>query len=377
MFNNLPKIYLRGPVGSYMEAAFEYQLQQIPKNIKEVVMIIDSPGGGVRAGFKIIDRVEALGFKVHVLIHGTAASMASIIAMSATGKTYITRNSTFHLHQISALTFGKLGDMQDDVGFFEKLQNRLNLMIKNRTGLSDAKIKEMMSREHYLVGEEAVQEKLIDAVYDEKEHGSIKSEINHSPTIEAFAMKFSFKNLLNKIKNFNDSEFKESEVNENNAEAFESAIVNTISNLESQVSDKDKEIAQLKTDHETALADKDKKITSLESEVKTLKETNESDDKKTEAEKRAKVLDDAVKANKITPATKKSYESDDSLKALDSNQLTAIFKDMKPVVDKTDLDDPEAEKSKEDKIEALKKEAVEKNWSPAELQGKIDKIENE
>lgn len=73
---NLAKLYLRGPI--YESDSFEKQIEEIKKNsnIKGVLLIIDSPGGGVGASIEIANMIKDLRDSMPVIAHveGTMAS---------------------------------------------------------------------------------------------------------------------------------------------------------------------------------------------------------------------------------------------------------------------------------------------------------------
>ena len=73
---NLAKLYLRGAI--FESDSFEKQIEEIKKNpdIKGVLLIIDSPGGGVGASIEVANMIKDLRDKMTVIAH-VEGSMAS------------------------------------------------------------------------------------------------------------------------------------------------------------------------------------------------------------------------------------------------------------------------------------------------------------
>jgi ATP-dependent Clp protease protease subunit len=305
-------IDLSGYVGPNMAAYFEYILSTLPKNTKEAYVKINSGGGGVIEGFRIIDLMESSDITFHTVVHGMAASMAAIIALSADGKRIITKNSTLMLHQLSAFTFGKLSEINDDVGFYNKLQDRLSAVVKNSSNLDDDKIAQIMSRESYFDADAALELNLVDEIFKKD---NIKAKTAQPQN--GADMKFIFNKLKARLKNF-----KEDEVTQANADSFENEVDSVISNLESEVAD----LITKKAQQETEIAD-------LKAQIKVF-EDNQSDAateaEKAEATERENVLANLVNDKIITPAKAKAYKDDEALKVLNSEQIKALHKGDKP-----------------------------------------------
>ena len=67
---------------------------------KEILIIINSPGGSTDSGFAILDTIRLLKSKVTTLVTGLAASFGSVLSIAATsGKILATPNSRIMVHQ--------------------------------------------------------------------------------------------------------------------------------------------------------------------------------------------------------------------------------------------------------------------------------------
>jgi ATP-dependent protease ClpP protease subunit len=95
-----------------------------------IEVIFNSPGGGVIAGMALFDLLTRLslrgGGSHHVTIgaQGYAASMAGIL-LQAGDTRWIGSQSYLMIHEISAGTGGKIGEMKDDVDFYDRICARV------------------------------------------------------------------------------------------------------------------------------------------------------------------------------------------------------------------------------------------------------------
>lgn len=107
-----------------------------------IVIRINSPGGSVLDGFALFDTILRLRRKGHhITTHGIGmiASMATII-MQAGDERVVDANSWFMIHEIGSGTRGKLSDMEDDLKFSKRLNDRLFSILAERSTLSSAAI---------------------------------------------------------------------------------------------------------------------------------------------------------------------------------------------------------------------------------------------
>lgn len=92
----------------------------------DIEIIFNSPGGSVIDGMALFDQIVALSkrgggrHKITIGTRGYAASMAGIL-LQAGDVRWIGANSYLMIHEISAGTGGKLGEMSDDVDFYNRV----------------------------------------------------------------------------------------------------------------------------------------------------------------------------------------------------------------------------------------------------------------
>lgn len=108
-----------------------------------ITIRINSPGGSVLDGFALLDTILRLRRKGHkITTHGIGmiASMATII-MQAGDERVLDQNAWFMIHEVSAGTSGKASEMEDQMKFTLKLQDRLLDILAERSKLTKTQIK--------------------------------------------------------------------------------------------------------------------------------------------------------------------------------------------------------------------------------------------
>lgn len=110
---------------------------------KPITIRINSPGGSVLDGFALLDTILRLRRNGHhITTHGLGmiASMATIL-MQAGSERVLDKNAWFMIHEVSAGARGKASEMEDELKFINKLQDRLLDLLAERSTLTKAQIK--------------------------------------------------------------------------------------------------------------------------------------------------------------------------------------------------------------------------------------------
>jgi len=124
---------------------------------------INSPGGSVFDGTAIFNALKYHPAKVTVWIDGLAASIASMIAMA--GDTiFMPENAMMMIHDPSGLVVGTADDMEKMGDTLRKIKSSMVSAYRNKSGLSTARIEEIMSFETWLTANEAVDQGFADQV---------------------------------------------------------------------------------------------------------------------------------------------------------------------------------------------------------------------
>jgi ATP-dependent Clp endopeptidase proteolytic subunit ClpP len=107
-----------------------------------ITIRINSPGGAVIDGFALFDTILRLRRKGHfITTHGIGmiASMATVL-MQAGDERVLDKNSWFMVHEIGSRVGGKTSDMEDELKFIKRLQERILDIYVERTILNKAQI---------------------------------------------------------------------------------------------------------------------------------------------------------------------------------------------------------------------------------------------
>lgn len=144
------------------------------------LVIDDSPGGSVMAGYKIVKAMQGSQAPVHVVVKSFAASMAACIATVAK-HSYAYSNTVILHHQIHSFAGGNLTQQQEWLKEMEEWWRRLADPVAAKMGISrEELIKQMYahasSGDWSEFGDNAQKLKWVDHIVDEiQETGTIKS----------------------------------------------------------------------------------------------------------------------------------------------------------------------------------------------------------
>ncbi len=123
---------------------------------RDIVMLINSPGGSVSAGLAVYDTMRAIAPDVATVAMGLAASMGQFLLSAGTpGKRYTLPHSRILMHQGSAGIQGTAVDVQiqaENLAWTKSLMNRLNAEF---TGKDVETIAADSDRDHWFTAEEA------------------------------------------------------------------------------------------------------------------------------------------------------------------------------------------------------------------------------
>lgn len=134
---------------------------------KPIILIINSPGGSVDAGFAIWDQVKMLTSPVYTLVTGLAASMGSILSLCAEpGKCFATPRTRIMIHQplVSGVIRGQATDLDIQAREMIKTRDGLVKIYMDKTGKSRDVIENAIDRDTWMTAEEAKEFGLIDQI---------------------------------------------------------------------------------------------------------------------------------------------------------------------------------------------------------------------
>lgn len=164
-------IFLVGPVEDYMANLIVAQLLFLESENpdKDIHLYINSPGGGVTAGFSIYDTMQFIKPDVSTVCIGQAASMgAFLLAGGAAGKRYCLPNSRMMIHQPLGGYQGQASDIEIHTREILGIRDRLNRILAHHTGQDIETIARDTDRDNFMDGAQAAEYGLIDAMLDKR-----------------------------------------------------------------------------------------------------------------------------------------------------------------------------------------------------------------
>ncbi len=134
---------------------------------KPILFIINSPGGSVDAGFAIWDTVKLLSSPVITLVTGLAASMGSLLSLSATkGKRLATPYARIMIHQplIGGVIKGQATDLEIQAKEMLKTRSIIVSIYAESTGKTKEEIDRSLDRDNWMTSDEAKDFGLLDGI---------------------------------------------------------------------------------------------------------------------------------------------------------------------------------------------------------------------
>ena len=132
---------------------------------REILLMINSPGGSVSAGLAIYDTMRAIGPDVATLSMGLSASMGQFLLSAGTpGKRYALPHSRILMHQGSAGVQGTAIDVEIQAANLEYTKSLMNRLNAQFTGQSIETVTRDSDRDHWFSAEEARDYGFVDRV---------------------------------------------------------------------------------------------------------------------------------------------------------------------------------------------------------------------
>ena len=134
---------------------------------KPILFVINSPGGSVDSGFAIWDQIKLLKSPVTTLVCGLAASMGSLLSLSAALKRrFATEKSRIMIHQplIGGVIKGQATDLEIQAKEILKTRKVITSIYVEQTGKDYDTIEKAIDRDTWLTAQEALEFGLLDGI---------------------------------------------------------------------------------------------------------------------------------------------------------------------------------------------------------------------
>jgi len=133
----------------------------------KIEIVFASPGGGITAGFELFDYIQQLraaGHEVTTGSLGMAASMAGIL-LQAGDIRWIGQQSWILIHRAAFGAIGKTFEIEDEVAWIKRIEERIINIFTSRSSLTNLKIKRNWDRKDWWINaDEALEMGLVDEV---------------------------------------------------------------------------------------------------------------------------------------------------------------------------------------------------------------------
>lgn len=177
------KIYLYDPIDSYggywgvSSREFIDALNQLPDEVTDIRLHINSPGGEVFEGIAIMNTLRQHQARVTAVVDGLAASAASFIAAGA-DEVIMGQNSEMMIHDAWGIAIGPAEDMRDMATRLDGMSNNIASIYRAKAGGSNEDWRAAMLTETWYSAQEAVDAGLADSVQGDAEPAPADGERN-------------------------------------------------------------------------------------------------------------------------------------------------------------------------------------------------------
>lgn len=265
------EIMVYGYIGDHDDvcaADFVKELRALEKEYRNIHVRINSGGGSVFEGFAIFNAIKNSKANIEGFIDGVCASMGTVIALGCK-KIHMSKVARFMTHRASGGAYGSADELRQQAELLEGLENSICSVYAARTGLSveECRAKYMNGTDRWLTAQQALEERLIDSIYDMDAVNEIELPDNLS---EKGAVELFTTSLSNRIENFsNQNSMRQIQLPitaslmatlgiAENADA--NAVERAITALDNKAKNAEREKAELAT----KLSDAESKVTELQ-----------------------------------------------------------------------------------------------------------------
>ena len=136
-----------------------------PEDREPIRIYLDTPGGDVSAGLRVIDIIRASKTPVHIINTGICYSMGFMIYIAG-HKRFASKNATFLMHDGSVSASGSASKTRDLMEFNDRVDRRLRDLVLSFTSITAEQYDEKARTEWYMFANEARDLGVVDAIID-------------------------------------------------------------------------------------------------------------------------------------------------------------------------------------------------------------------
>ena len=128
-----------------------------------ITLHINSEGGDIFEAQGMYTYLKNHQEKVHVYIDGLCASAAGVVALAG-DKVFMPENALMMIHNPAGAVYGESEDMRKLADILDKIRDTIAILYEEKTGLTHAKVIDLMKAETWLTAKEAKNLKLVDEI---------------------------------------------------------------------------------------------------------------------------------------------------------------------------------------------------------------------
>lgn len=155
-----------GSVEDICKAILQYNKEDKeidPEDRQPVLLYLDTLGGDVTEGFRLIDVIQSSKTPVYIINLGTCYSMGFII-YAVGHKRFASRNASFLMHDGSMQASGSTSKTRDYMEFNDRIDGRCKDIVIAATNISSELYDEQLRKEWYMFADEAKELGLVDCI---------------------------------------------------------------------------------------------------------------------------------------------------------------------------------------------------------------------
>ena len=146
-------------------------------------ILLNSYGGSCNAAVRMFDDLRAYPANVHIIVSGTAASAATVLAMAA-DRLEMTPGSLWMIHDPSVVAWGNERELMDSIRLLQACKESILNVYQRRCQQNRQKVAAMMSATSWLDAQSALQYGFIDAISEDGKPGAPENAGEHRANLD-------------------------------------------------------------------------------------------------------------------------------------------------------------------------------------------------
>jgi ATP-dependent protease ClpP protease subunit len=188
-----PEVLLYGIIGQGKDCVSAYDFVSKIKALENdhplINVRINSGGGSIFDGIAMYNAIKGSKATINTYVDGVAASMASVVALAG-NKCYMSSLGKMMTHRAKGAITGGADDMRNSAQLLDSLEKTMAILYAEKTGLTEdvAKATFMGNEDKWMTAQEALDNKLIDGIFDATAQVSLPSSLNNlTEVVNAYA----------------------------------------------------------------------------------------------------------------------------------------------------------------------------------------------